>query len=148
MRVKHDDMRRRRLLAAVPLLLVLSAPAAAEEKGANKQVGQYVDLQPVALPVVIDGQLVNYIFVSVRLNLASGADTSRWRAKEPYFRDALVRAAATTPFTLGKEYDKIDIAKMTASLMKSAAAIAGPNVVRSITVTSQVPSRRARPPQT
>jgi hypothetical protein len=140
-------MLRRRLLAALPILLVASASAAAEEKPDSKQVGQYVDLQPVALPVVIDGQLMNYIFVSVRLNLASGADTSRWRAMEPYFRDALVRAAASTPFTLGKEVDKIDIAKMTASLMKSAAAIAGPNVVRSVTVTSQVPSRRAHNPR-
>ncbi|HKR89212.1 MAG TPA: hypothetical protein VJS38_13660 [Phenylobacterium sp.] len=141
-------MLRRRLLAALPILSLAASPAvAAEEKAGAKQVGQYVDLQPVALPVVIDGQLVNYVFVSVRLNLASGADTSRWRAMEPYFRDALVRAGATTPFTLGREYDKIDIAKMTTSLMKSAAQIAGPNVVRSVTVTSQVPSRRARPPQ-
>jgi len=138
-------MLRRRLLAFLPTLLISAAPAAAEEKQIAKQVGQYVDLQPVALPVVIDGQLVNYVFVTVRLNLASGADTSRWRAKEPYFRDALVRAGATTPFTLGRAYDKIDVAKMTASLMKSALAIAGPNVVRSVTVVSQVPSRRARP---
>lgn len=137
-------MLRRHLLAVLPLLCLAAAPATAEEKGGGKQVGQYVDLQPVALPIVIEGQLVNYVFVTVRLNLASGADTPRWRAKEPYFRDALVRAGSATPFTLGKATDKIDIAKMTASLTKSAAAIAGPNVVRSITVLSQVPSR-ARP---
>lgn len=142
-------MFRRLILAVLPLVLLATAPAvAAEEKAANKQVGQYVDLQPVALPVVIDGQLVNYVFVSVRLNLASGVDTSRWRAKEPFFRDALVRAGAETPFTAGKDYDKIDVAKMTASLMKAATAIAGPNVVRSVTVTSQVPSRRSPRPQT
>lgn len=137
-------MLRRRLIALLPLLLLAGAPAAAEEKQGSKQVGQYVDLQPVALPVVIDGQLVNYVFVTVRLNLASGADTSRWRAKEPYFRDALVRAGAETPFNADKSYDKIDDARLTASLMKSAAAIAGPNVVRSVTILSQVPSRRAR----
>ena len=141
-------MFRRLIVAALPLALLATAPAAAEEKGANKQVGQYVDLQPVALPIVVDGQLMNYVFVSVRLNLASGVDTSRWRAKEPFFRDALVRAAAETPFTAGKDYDKIDVAKMTASLMKAAAVIAGPNVVRSVTVTSQVPSRRSPRPQT
>lgn len=141
-------MLRRLVIAALPLILLATAPAAAEEKAPGKQqVGQYVDLQPVALPIVVDGQLVNYVFVSVRLNLASGVDTSRWRAKEPFFRDALVRAGAETPFTAGKDYDKIDVAKMTASLMKAATAIAGPNVVRSVTVTSQVPSRRARRPQ-
>jgi len=142
--LKDGGMLRRHLLAVLPLLWLAGPPALAEEKAGGKQVGQYVDLQPVALPIVIEGQLVNYVFVTVRLNLASGADTPRWRAKEPYFRDALVRAGSATPFTLGEAHDKIDIAKMTASLMKSAAAIAGPNVVRSITVLSQVPSR-ARP---
>ena len=141
-------MLRRLIIAALPLVLLATAPAAAEEKGPNKQVGQYVDLQPVALPIVVDGQLVNYVFVSVRLNLASGVDTSRWRAKEPFFRDALVRAGAETPFNVGKDYDKIDVAKMTASLMKAATVIAGPNVVRSVTVTSQVPTRRSPRPQT
>ena len=140
-------MFRRLIIVALPLVLLATAPAAAEEKGANKQVGQYVDLQPVALPIVVSGQLVNYVFVSVRLNLASGADTSRWRAKEPYFRDALVRASAETPFTVGNDYDKIDVAKMTASLMKAAAAIAGPGVVRSVTVTSQVPSHKTITPR-
>lgn len=142
-------MIRRRSLLCAPVLLAFAAPALAGEKeGDKKELGPFVDLQPVGLPVVVNGQLVNYVFVSVRLNLASGADTSRWRAKEPYFRDALVRAGASTPFTLGRAYDKIDVAKMTASLMKSAAAIAGPNVVRSVTVTSQVPSRRVHTPPT
>ena len=101
----------------------------------------------MALPVVVDGRLVNYIFVTVRLNLAANADTSRWRAKEPYFRDALVRAAHASPFTVPNEPDKIDAARVSAALMKAATAITGPNVVRSVAVTSQKPSRRARTPR-
>jgi len=145
-------MLRRRLIACAFLAAALAArPAAASDKpsGANggKQVGQYVDLQPMALPVVVDGRLVNYIFVTVRLNLAANADTSRWRAKEPYFRDALVRAAHASPFTVPNEPDKIDAARVSAALMKAATAITGPNVVRSVAVTSQKPSRRARTPR-
>jgi len=143
-------MLRRRLLPLVPLLLLaVAAPAAASDKKKeepNKQVGQYVDLQPVALPIVVDGRLINYIFVSVRLNLTAAADTSRWRAREPYFRDALVRAAHQTPFTLAGDYEKIDAPRMTATLMRAASAMTGPNVIRSIVVTSQVSSRRVRPP--
>lgn len=147
-------LRRRLLLPLLPLLplllLALAPPAAASEKKKGEeeknQVGQYVDLQPVAAPIVVDGQLVNYIFVSVRLNLTAAADTSRWRAKEPYFRDALVRAAHETPFTLAGNYEKIDAPRLTASLMRAANAIAGPNVVRSVVVTSQVSSRRVRGP--
>jgi hypothetical protein len=146
-------MFRRRLLACAFLAAALAAgPAAASgekaagEKG-DKLVGQYVDLQPMALPVVVDGRLVNYIFVTVRLNLAANADTSRWRAKEPYFRDALVRAGYATPFTVPNEPDKIDVARVSAALMRAATGIAGPNVVRSAVVTSQKPSRRARAPR-
>ncbi|CAN7227118.1 hypothetical protein LJR225_000904 [Phenylobacterium sp. LjRoot225] len=139
-------MLRRLLSFALPLLLLAAAPAAAEEgAAASKQVGQYVDLQPMALPIIVDGQLANYVFVSVRLNLASGADTNRWRAKEPFLRDAVVRAAHATPFTVPSDLQKIDVARLTASLMRSSAVIFGPNVVRSVTVTSQVSSRRARP---
>lgn len=139
-------LRRRLCCLALPFLVVAGAAAASEDK-APKQVGQYVDLQPVALPVVVDGRLVNYIFISVRLNLAGNADTSRWRAKEPYFRDALVRAAHQSPFTVPNDPNKIDVARLTATLMRAATAITGPNVIRSVVVTSQVPSRRARPPQ-
>jgi len=121
----------------------------AEDKAkASKQVGQYVDLQPVSLPIIVDGQLVNYVFVTVRLNLTGAADASRWRAKEPFFRDALIRASHVTPFTLPNDYEKIDAAKLTASLMRASAQIAGPNVVRSVAITSQVPSRRAVAPRT
>lgn len=143
-------MLRRRLISALPILLVAVPAAASEEKKKEgaKQVGQYVDLQPVGLPIVAEGQLVNYVFVSVRLNLAPHADISRWRAKEPFFRDALVRAAHQTPFTVPNDLEKIDVARLTASLMAAAATIAGPGVVRSVVVTSQVPSRRARRPRT
>ena len=135
---------RRRLIAALPLLLAAGAArAAAPDEGAHKQVGQYVDLQPVGLPIVVDGQLVNYVFVYVRLNLTAGADTSRWRAKEPFFRDVLVRIGHQTPFVVPGDYEKVDAAKLTAALTREAGAITGPGVIRSVVVTSQVPSRRA-----
>jgi hypothetical protein len=140
-------MLRRRLIYLLPLLLSAAAPArAGEGEPASKQVGQYVDLQPVALPIIVDGKLANYVFVSVRLNLASGSDTSRWRAKEPFLRDALVRAAHDTPFTVPNDLQKIDATKLAAAMMRISAQICGPNVVRSVTVVSQVSSRRARPP--
>jgi hypothetical protein len=136
-------MLRRRLFAvALPLVLAAAwSPAAAAEEGARKQVGQYVDIQPVGVPVVLDGRLQNYIFVYVRLNLVAGADTSRWRAKEPYFRDALVRLAHETAFTLPNDRDKVDAAKLTAAFGQKVATITGPGVIRSVVVTSQIASR-------
>jgi hypothetical protein len=142
-------MHRRTLLAALPFLIVVaSAAAASEEKApAPKEVGQYVDLSPVGLPIIVRGQLVNYVFVYVRINLTNGANTGRWREKEPYFRDALVRASHRTPFTVADDYQKIDVARLAATLTRDAAAITGPGVVRSVVVTSQAPRRRVPAPR-
>jgi len=140
-------MIRRRGILALSLLLATLPLAAKADEGSRKQVGQYVDLQPVALPIVVDGALVNYVFVYVRLNLAPGADVSRWRAKEPYFRDALVRAGHAAPFTIPRNSEKVDAAKLVATMMRESAAIAGPGVVRSVSLTSQVSSHGPRAPR-
>ncbi|MFN3585003.1 hypothetical protein [Phenylobacterium sp.] len=139
----------RRALIALPLILLPAAPRAAEKEkeGEGKEVGQYVDLAPVALPIVAEGRLVNYVFVYVRINLTGKADVPRLREKEPHFRDALVRAGHRTPFTLASDYSKIDTAKLSATLQREATAIAGPGLIRSVVVTSQSPRRRVATPK-
>jgi flagellar basal body-associated protein FliL len=136
-----EPMFRRALIAA---LLAVAATTAHASEGAEKKgdVGQYVDLQPVGLPIVMKGQLVNYVFVYIRINLTSTANASRLREKEPYFRDALVRLGHRTPFTLASDLGKIDAPRLTAALSREAAIIAGPGQIRSVVVTSQAPRRR------
>lgn len=143
-------MLRRMLIAAWVLSLATPAFAAGggeKKAAATKDIGQYVEIQPVGLPIVVEGRLVNYVFVYVRLNLTSGANTSRWREKEPFFRDALVRAGHRTPFTRLDDYQKIDAARLTATLQREAVAITGPGVIRSVVVTSEAPRRRAHTPR-
>lgn len=137
----------RQTLIAVAVALTASPVLAADKKEEGKgDVGQYVDLQPVGLPIVVNRQLVNYVFVNVRINLTSGANVARLREKEPYFRDALVRAGHRTPFTLASDLGAVDVPKLTAALTRDAAAIAGPGQIRSVVVTEQAPRRRARTP--
>ena len=143
-------MIKRFLSLAVPLLILPpllfgAAADAAEEK--VKAVGQYVDLQPVAMPIVVDGQLVNYVFVYVRVNLKNGADVIKLRDKEPFFRDALVRDAHRTPFVVPGDWQKIDEAKLVATLTRDAVAITGPGVVASVAVTSQTPQKHVIAPR-
>lgn len=141
----------RRTLAIAACALLIAGPAAAsgsaEKAKPNKDVGQYVDISPVGLPIVANGQLVNYVFVYVRINLASGINPARWRDREPYFRDALVRAGHRTPFTIANDYQHIDTAKLTAALQREAVGLTGPGVVKSVVVSSQAPRWRARGPQ-
>ena len=60
-------------LAAV--LLSAAAPAAAaDSSGKSEKVGQYVDMSPVAVPVIWRGRLVNYVFVTLRLIIRPGLD--------------------------------------------------------------------------
>jgi hypothetical protein len=103
-----------------------AARASGDKKEGKADVGQYVDLQPVGLPIVFNRQLVNYVFVYVRINLTSGANVSKLREKEPYFRDALVRLGHRTPFTLPTDLSKIDAPRLTAALNAEVARIAGP----------------------
>ena len=139
----------RRALAAAFILTAFAAadPAAAADAKAPAQVGQYVDLQPVGLPIVARGQLINYVFVYVRVNLAASADVTRLRDKEPYFRDALVRMAHRTPFTVAGDYNRIDEGRLTASLMREASAIVGEGAIRSVVVSSQAPQHRVANPK-
>jgi hypothetical protein len=140
-------MLRRLLIALAPLLILSQAAHASEGKPPKTDVGQYVELQPLAMPIVIRGELVNYVFVYVRLNLTSGANVMRLREMEPFFRDALVRAGHRTPFVIVTDYQKVDEARLSAVMMREAIAIAGPGQIRSVVVTAQTPSRRVPQPR-
>lgn len=142
----------RRAAATTAVLLAIAGQALAAETAAPKTPdGQYVDLAPVALPIVVEGQLINYVFVSTRLQLSASADAAKLRAKEPFFRDALVRAAHKTPFTNPSDYTKVDVPRLQAVLLREATAIAGGKGIKAAVVTSQTPKRRLglpKPPST
>jgi hypothetical protein len=122
-------MHRRALIASLPLMLMAGA-AAAETQAA----GQFVDLAPVAMPVVVDGRLVNYVFVYIRINLTPGANLAQWRDREPYFRDALVKLGHRTPFIVPGDYTRLDEARLKAALFQAASAITGPDQIASIAI--------------
>src|SRR5690606_24248836 len=90
-----------RLTAALALCLALAGPAAssgaAKPKPAEAEEG--FDLAPVAVPVIVSGQVRNYVFVTFRIVPAAGADEGALRQKEPLLRDAVVRLSHRTPFT-------------------------------------------------
>jgi hypothetical protein len=122
-------MRRRALILALPLALAAGAAFAQA-----KEAGNYVDLAPVPMPIIVNGRLVNYVFVDARINLVTGADTPRWRDKEPYFRDALVRLGHRTPFTWPSDYTRLDEARLKSALFQAASAITGPGVVAGVEI--------------
>src|SRR5271163_4304522 len=124
-------MRRRLLLAALPLAFFAGAASAADPKPAT---GQNVDLAPVAMPIIVGGRLINYVFVYIRVDLTPSADAIHLRDKEPFFRDALVRLGHRTPFIVPTDYTKLDEPRLKAAFFQVASTIAGPGMVAGIEI--------------
>ncbi|MBX9747931.1 MAG: hypothetical protein K2X34_13580 [Hyphomonadaceae bacterium] len=66
--------------------------AAAEGEG-DAASSRSMDAPYLAVPVVRDGQLANYLFVSIRIEIAQGVDLWATRERAHFLRDALVRAS-------------------------------------------------------
>lgn len=135
-------MRRRDLIAAsavLPAGLLSGEALAGEDAPASAPA---LSIPGVGLPIITEGRIRNYIFVSLKLHLGGGATPEALRVKEPFFRDALVRAAYRTPFVVAGDWTVIDGPAMCASLMRSAATIAGRGKVTRVEILSQSPRRR------
>ena len=99
------------------------------------------------LPIVGKGRLVNYVFVTVRVILTPSANAPKLREKEPYYRDALVRAGHRTPFTIPTDYNRVDEAKLKAQLYRDAVAIAGRGNIAFVQIDSQQPQHHLPTPK-
>lgn len=140
----------RRLVLAL-LISLCAFPAAASgggEKKAETDSVRAVDISTIGAPIVWKGRLVNYVFVQSRLKLQPGADATKLKAQEPFFRDALVRAAHRTPFVDPHDLSRIDERAFTAALMREASRIAGPKAFASAEVKSQQARQRTGLPAT
>lgn len=123
-------------------LAILAGGSAVAGESAKPPVDQSVTLATVALPIVSDGRLVNYDFVSVKLLLTARADPIQLKTKEPFFRDALVRAAHRTPFTLPNDFNHLDQGKLKAAMLRDANQIAGPGQIAGVVVLSETAQKR------
>ena len=127
-------------VVALVLAVLGSAIAAPPVRSAEEapKSAPTIALESVALPIIVDGRLINYVFCSIRLDLNPNVDGSAVRAKEQFFRDDLVRAGHRSPFTRRDDYTKVDEAKVRAEILRFAPSIVGPDVVKSVVITKQV----------
>jgi hypothetical protein len=139
-------MRRNTLIASLVFALAALSAAPVLAEPAKADADPSVKLSPVALPIIVNGRLANYVFVTVKILLTPSADANALRDKEPYFRDALVRDAHRTPFVLATDYNHLDEAKLKAALYRDAVAIAGQRAILGIQVVDQTPQHRLPAP--
>lgn len=92
------------LLAGLAVSAASAAGGGGEAKAAAKGKGKGESSSPelssrsmdapyLAVPVVRNGLLANYLFVSIRVEIANGVDLWRTREQAHILRDALVRAS-------------------------------------------------------
>jgi hypothetical protein len=137
----------RSLVPQVLGLVIAVAAVAPALAAAPAPAPQTIALEAVALPVIVDGRLVNYVFCSIRLDLYPNADGAKVRAKEEYFRDDLVRMGHRSPFTRKDDYTKVDEARIKAEIMRVAPGLVGPGVIKSATIIKQSSQKlMPRPP--
>lgn len=134
-------MNRRALIFAVAGA-ALSGPALASPSAETPAQPVSFNLTGVGLPIIVGGRVRNYIFVVLKLHLGQGHALDAVRAKEPYLRDALVRAGHRTPFVLTDDWNQVDAEALSASLIRSADALIGKGAIARVEVVSQAARRR------
>ena len=135
-------MDRRTLISAGAVALASTATSAAASSSESSAAPPALSIAGLGLPVIEDGRLRNYVFVSLRLVLGGGKTVEQMRPKEAFFRDALVKAAHRTPFTV----PGLDERALSAAVMSAANAISGRGSVARVEVVAQNPRRRTGMP--
>ena len=134
-------MDRRTLIAAGTVALTGGLPRAAASSDAPAAPAS-LSIAGLGLPVIDGGRLRNYVFVALRLELGAGKTMELIKPKEAFFRDALVRAAHRTPFTVPGDWTRLDERALSAALVSASAAISGRGSIRRVEIVSQTPRRR------
>lgn len=124
--------------AAVASALPRGAAASSDPPAAPASLG----IAGLGLPVIEGGRLRNYVFVALRLELGAGKTLEQIKPKEAFFRDALVKAAHRTPFTVPGDWTRLDERALSAALVSASAGISGRGSIRRVVVVSQTPRRR------
>lgn len=138
-------MDRRSLILAAGLTAVASPTRAAAPHAAPAEA-PVLGIAGVGLPVIEGGRLRNYVFVSLRLHLGAGKTVEQLRPKEAFFRDALVRAAHRSPFTVPGDWTRLDERALAAALVNAANGISGRGSIARVEVIAQNPRRRSGMP--
>lgn len=136
-------MDRRALLAltAVSGAALASGPVSAGDKKAPSGPAT-LNIAGVGLPVIEDGRIRNYVFAAIRLHLGGGKTVEQMRLKEPYIRDAVVKAAHRTPFTVAGDWTRLDERALAAAIVRAGVAAGGRGAVTRAEIVSQTPRRR------
>lgn len=120
------------------------SPAKSESKGeaeGEQLSSRSMDAPYLAVPVVRNGQLVNYLFVSIRIEVAQGVDLWRTRERAHFLRDALVRASHANDLVDPNDSNALNEPRALEVYRAAAIQALGENAVGPITVVATYSSQ-------
>ena len=142
----------RRALLLAPLALLATPAFASEPKKKGKEgegeekADPVIKLQSMALPIIANGRLVNYVFVQASITLKPEILLTVFEGKEPMLRDAIVREAHSKPFMRPDSYVALDEVRLKASILRETNRLIGPGKVAMVTIVKQTPRNFVPPP--
>ena len=133
------------LLAGHSVARAAEAAAHGATKGneTDPAAARSMDMPYLAVPVVRDGQLVNYLFVSARIEIAQGVDLWRTRERAQFVRDALVRACHSTQLADPNDPNLLNQAQAITVIRNTAIQVLGAQAVGRVSIISSYSSRGA-----
>ena len=141
----ETSIRRAFAAALIASTLLAGHGAAHAQPAANAEAdsARTMDAAYIAVPVVREGRLVNYLFVSVRIDIAPNVDLWRTRERAHFLRDALLRAAHRTPLADAAHADQLHRPAALAAFRAAAQQALGAGAVRGVTIVAVNSSRPA-----
>jgi len=99
-----------------------------------------MDAPYLAVPVVRDGQLVNYLFVSIRIEIPPGVDLWRTREQAHFLRDALVRASHSADLSMPEDTNALNEARAVEVYRAAAVQALGERAVGRVSIVASYSS--------
>lgn len=140
-------MKRAIIAAMIASTLMAGLAVAAEPKGGHgesgagaESSGRTMDAPYIAVPVVREGRLTNYLFVSVRFEIAPSVDLWRTREQAQFLRDALVRAAHANQLAMANDPSQLDQTRAIQVFRTAAVQVLGERAVGRVSIISSYSS--------
>ncbi|MBU6371535.1 MAG: hypothetical protein KJS97_02320 [Alphaproteobacteria bacterium] len=125
------------LASLAPLAVAPPAYAAGgETKDAKPDAERFIEAEHIITPVLRNGRLTNYLFVTVRVDLPDQGDVWKLRARSHFLRDALLRATHRASLSDAKDERKLDQTAALAAFRAAAVETLGANGVKAVSITA------------
>jgi hypothetical protein len=120
------------------------AEAAKHEGRGEREIGAprtpNIDMPGLVSPVVVEGELRRYVYLSLNLQLHDIGQRSMMLEKIPYLQDAFLREVHGASIANSADPSTIDEAGLIKRLLRVCDAVVGPGIVKNVEILKAAPT--------